>query len=215
MSRDSILHRLRTELSKGPAVQAPPVPEVWPRTKATAAQLADRFAEELKAVHGELVRVASIEQARQKLVELVKQSAWNRVGVMERPLCQEVASVLEPARMMRPCANHGPKEFAPLAASLVGAEFLLADTGSCVIACGTAQERMLCYLPPACVVVARAGQLAEHLPAVWPELAKRCADPQARGELVIVTGPSRTADIEKILILGVHGPKKLVVLLIG
>ena len=43
----------------------------------------------------------------------------------------------------------------------------------------------------------------------------RAADPAVRGELVILTGPSRTADIEKILILGVHGPKRLVVLLVG
>ena len=40
------------------------------------------------------------------------------------------------------------------------------------------------------------------------------ADPAQRGEFVIVTGPSRTADIEKILILGVHGPKRLVVILV-
>ena len=74
---------------------------------------------------------------------------------------------------------------------------------------------MLCYLPPACVVVARLDQLAEHLPAAWSQLAPRLSDPQLRGEYVIVTGPSRTADIEKILILGVHGPKRLVVILVG
>jgi L-lactate dehydrogenase complex protein LldG len=64
------------------------------------------------------------------------------------------------------------------------------------------------------VVVARGEQLVEHLPAAWAEIARRAADPLARGELVLVTGPSRTADIEKILILGVHGPKRLVVLLV-
>ena len=65
------------------------------------------------------------------------------------------------------------------------------------------------------MVIARTDQLAEHLPAAWPAIAPRAADPALRGEFVIVTGPSRTADIEKILILGVHGPKRLVVMLVG
>ena len=72
----------------------------------------------------------------------------------------------------------------------------------------------MCYLPPACVVVARTDQLVEHMPAAWEDIARRTADPARRGEFVLVTGPSRTADIEKILILGVHGPKRLVVLLV-
>ena len=104
---------------------------------------------------------------------------------------------------------------AELSASVIAAEALLADTGSCLIACPTAQDRLLCYLPPACVVIARVEQLAEHLPAAWAEVAARAADPALRGELVIVTGPSRTSDIEKILTLGVHGPKRLVVMLVG
>jgi len=57
--------------------------------------------------------------------------------------------------------------------------------------------------------------LTEHLPAAWPSIAARAAEPTLGGEFLIVTGPSRTADIEKILILGVHGPKRLVVMLVG
>jgi L-lactate dehydrogenase complex protein LldG len=98
---------------------------------------------------------------------------------------------------------------------LVTAECLLADTGTCAIDCPTAAERLMCYLPPACVVVARRESIFEHLPAAWGGLSGRCAAAQARGELVLVTGPSRTSDIEKILILGVHGPMRLVVLVVG
>ena len=106
-----------------------------------------------------------------------------------------------------------PRKIAAFSASVIEADCLLADTGSCLISCPTAQDRLLCYLPPACVVIARVDQLAENLPAVWPSIVARAADPQLSGEFVIVTGPSRTADIEKILILGVHGPKRLVVIL--
>ena len=117
-------------------------------------------------------------------------------------------------RLGRPTigTRHGS---ANLPLGLVAAEYLLADTGTCVVACGTTQERLMCYLPPACVVVAKTDRLVEHLPAAWEEIGPRAADPALRGEFVFITGPSRTADIEKILILGVHGPKRLIVLLVG
>ena len=60
-----------------------------------------------------------------------------------------------------------------------------------------------------------ADRLREHMPAAWADVARRTADPELRGEFVFITGPSRTADIEKILILGAHGPKRLIILLVG
>ena len=39
-------------------------------------------------------------------------------------------------------------------------------------------------------------------------------NPEQRGEIALITGPSRTADIEKILVLGVHGPRRLIVFII-
>ena len=99
-------------------------------------------------------------------------------------------------------------------AGLITADALLADTGSCVVKCATAAERLMCYLPPVCIVAARVDQIAEHLPAAWEPISAVCRAADSRGEIVLITGPSRTADIEKKLILGVHGPKRLVVLIV-
>ena len=214
-SRDTILQRVHNELSKGPQVALPAVPEVWPRENPTPTAMAERFAKELAEVQGEVIRCATIEDARRQLAQLISQAQWTSLGAMDRVMVGDVTADLPPDLVSWAAADWQPQRMAELSASVLEADVLLADTGSCLIACPTAPDRLLCYLPPACVVIGRADQLAEHLPAAWPAIAARAADPALRGEFVIVTGPSRTADIEKILILGVHGPKRLVVILIG
>jgi L-lactate dehydrogenase complex protein LldG len=213
-SRDAILQRVHGELSKYPPVAAPPTPVVWPPTNPTPADMAERFAAELAAVQGEVIRCPTMEEARRRLAELASAAGWTSIGAMDRPLVREAAGGLPASSLNWQMADWPSARMAQLSASVIEPEALLADTGSCVIRCPTAEDRLLCYLPPACVVVARAAQLAEHLPAAWASLAPRVADPAMQGEFVIVTGPSRTADIEKILILGVHGPKRLMVLLV-
>jgi L-lactate dehydrogenase complex protein LldG len=214
-SRDTILQSVRKCLDTGPGVAPPAVPEVWPRENPTPAIMAEQFAKELAAVQGELIRCATFEDARRQLAQLISQAQWTSLGAMDRAMVRDVAADLPPGLVSWAAADWQPQCMAQLSVSVVEADVLLADTGSCLIACVTAPDRLLCYLPPACVVIGRTDQLAEHLPAAWPAIAARAADPALRGEFVIVTGPSRTADIEKILILGVHGPKRLVVILIG
>jgi len=68
-------------------------------------------------------------------------------------------------------------------------------------------------LPPVHVVVATMDQLLTDLDAAVKFVRKRYGD-QLPSTLSVVTGPSRTADIEKILVLGAHGPKRLVVLML-
>jgi len=214
-SRDTILQSVRSEVSKGPQITPPPVPEVWPRENPSPAVMAERFCKELIEVHGEVIRCATMQEARRQLAELVRQAEWTSLGVMDRPLVRDAIADLPPGLASPAAPNSQPKRMAELSASVIEADVLLADTGSSMIACATSEDRLLCYLPPACVVIARVDQLFEHLPAAWPKIAPRVADPAQRGEFVIITGPSRTADIEKILILGVHGPKRYVVILIG
>jgi L-lactate dehydrogenase complex protein LldG len=213
-SRDAILQRVHNELSKYPAVERPAAVVVWPRKNPAPAEMAEQFAAELTNVQGEVIRCATMKDAKQRLTELVSKAGWTSIGAMDRPLVREVTGDLSPSAVNWEMAEWPAQRMAQLAASVIEPEMLLADTGSCLIACPTAQDRLLCYLPPACAVIARTSQLVEHLPAAWATIGPRVADPALKGEFVIVTGPSRTADIEKILILGVHGPKRVVVMLV-
>jgi len=212
--RESVLARIRAALADRPEVAVPAVPEVWPETNPDRPTMLGRFAEELEAVQGELHRCGTMGAARAKLAELVAELKCARLGVVDRPLARELTDGLSAAEVAWIDDGWDKAAIGELEVSLVSSDLLLADTGSCLVECRTAEERMMCYLPPACIVVARAEALREHMPAAWREVAPRAADRELRGEFVLITGPSRTADIEKILILGVHGPKRLIVLVV-
>ncbi len=214
-SRDTVLQAIRSHLSGGAALERPPAPEVWPNATSDPAALALRFDNELQAVQGELIRCRSMDDAALELVKLVDGGSWPAIGAVDGPLCKQVTAQLDKARIAWAGDDMQPAAIADLPAGLIEAECLLADTGSCAVVCRTAAERLMCYLPETCIVVAAVEQLREHLPAAWGEISGRLSAPDFRGEVVVITGPSRTADIEKILILGVHGPKRLVVLLVG
>ncbi|MHC4401538.1 MAG: LutC/YkgG family protein [Planctomycetota bacterium] len=214
-SREKILSRIRAALADDPSPQRPPVPEVWPRENPSTEAMADRFARELEALAGELHRCGSVQEARAQLSDVLGQLGEGTIGAIDHPLVREVTSGLPADRLEWGTSQTDVPSMARWPASVVPADCLLVDTGTCMVACGTSYERMMCYLPPACIVVAAADRMFEHMPAAWEEIARRTANPRLRGEFVFITGPSRTADIEKILILGVHGPKRLVVLLVG
>jgi L-lactate dehydrogenase complex protein LldG len=65
-------------------------------------------------------------------------------------------------------------------------------------------------LPPHHVVLARKEQLLRDLPAAF-ELLKKKYSANYPSMISFITGPSRTGDIERILVLGAHGPKKLTI----
>ncbi len=212
-SREAILSRLRNALADRPDAPLPPVPKVWPCTNPDVKTMTDRFVAELSAVQGECVRCQSIDMAREKLQAMLEELGATTLAAADRPAVEELVGPL--GEMVQwPSDDWTPESMGQLPVSVVSAEYLLADTGTSMVTCETAQQRLLCYIPPVCVVLAKADQLREHLPAAWQEIRTRAAEPDLRGEFVFITGPSRTADIEKILILGVHGPKRLIVLLV-
>lgn len=87
---------------------------------------------------------------------------------------------------------------------------LIAQTGTVVVTSKTAGGRALSVLPPHHVVVARREQLVPDLPAAFA-LMKQKHGANFPSMISFVTGPSRTGDIERILVLGAHGPKRLTI----
>jgi len=87
---------------------------------------------------------------------------------------------------------------------------LIAQTGSVLVTSRSAGGRALSVLPPHHVVIARREQLVADLPAAFALIQHKYA-PEYPSMISFITGPSRTGDIERILVLGAHGPKKLTI----
>jgi L-lactate dehydrogenase complex protein LldG len=213
-SRDRILERVRAGTNNAPEYQRPPTPQVWPETRISQKQLLERFRSELHAVGGESFLCTSMIHGAQKLAELAEEHRWNKIGVADRPLCHALTARLPYHTLLFERSNWDPAEMAGLSVGLVAADAFLADTGSALIRCETKEQRLLCYIPPISIAVVETVQIAENLPSVWRTISDGLGQREGRGEYVIVTGPSRSSDIEKKLVLGVHGPQRVIALLV-
>ena len=194
----------------------PETPEVWPFEGISVDERANRFRINLEAVAGEVVFCNDLAEATDRIAKLLQDTSSRRLAVLDRPLSRVVAERLEDKELTFAPANAAEvsaETLAMLDAAVMSPELLLCDTGSCLFAAPTTFDRLISYITPLSVIVASRSMLRENLPRAWAELKGRLGTAQT-GEFVIVSGPSRTADIEKILILGVHGPKRLVVFLV-
>lgn len=86
------------------------------------------------------------------------------------------------------------------------ADFAIASTGTLAVTSTAWRPSSLTLLPPASLVLVRIDRVVANLAAMLEALGP---DGVAANRLTLITGPSRTADIEKRIVLGVHGPKSL------
>ncbi len=97
-------------------------------------------------------------------------------------------------------------------AGVTECDALVAQTGSVLLTSRSAGGRALSALPPHHIVLARLDQLLPDLPSAMQLLQTRYGPEGYPSFISFITGPSRTGDIERILVLGAHGPKKLTIL---
>lgn len=185
IARDNILQRVRAALRV--EAHQPPAPTSAP-VFAPVSNAEARFLEEFAALKGELIENGENLRGFMTGSPKIATDGSDLVGKM----------VGEPNASVRECDL-----------GVTGCDCLVSQTGSIIVSTHSAGGRALSVLPPVHLVIARRDQIVPDLAAAMALLRKRY-DAHWPSALSVITGPSRTADIEKILVMGAHGPKRLV-----
>ncbi len=164
------------------------------------------FAEQLTAVSGHFVFCEDEIQLLENLIELTDKNKWRKVYCWE-PQAQQLLNKYEYPYYA------GDKDFEAAEVGITLCEALVARNGSIMVSNGNAAGRRLSIYPHNHVVIAYTSQLVLDLKDAFA-LLKQKYDNLLPTMVCNITGPSRTADIEKTLVLGAHGPKELYVFLL-
>lgn len=205
-AREDILGALRGKV-RGDAAHF----GAWP-TSRRYDDLAAQFAEALAAAHGETMREDSLEAALDRLGTLLGELGVRRAVVNDEP---PLDALDLPARwpevdwhIVGRTAGDLRAACAAADVGLSGADAALAETGSIVVGSGPGRSRLATLLPPVHVALVSEARLTTDL-FTWTA-ARQGALPACQ---TVISGPSKTADIEQTLTVGMHGPKRLIVIL--
>jgi L-lactate dehydrogenase complex protein LldG len=206
-AREEILHRLHRTKRSFPSVES------WTHQKRIV-DLVAHFSHALESAKGEVFSVANLDQAWEVLNKVLadleaKQVVFND----EVPLNGENLQIKFPQYQWKKARGEESvlRQMCQRAdVGITGAEFALAETGSIGIASGAHHSRMVSLLPPVHIVLLSKKLLAPDLIS-WEDMRPK----RMPSQIVIISGPSKTADIEQTLVVGAHGPKRLIVIVYG
>jgi L-lactate dehydrogenase complex protein LldG len=225
-ARDEILARIRAGLraaqdelaregehEQHPPTPAHPAPGAEPdRGSGPVA----RFRSVLERVGGAVYLASDEEGLVARLAALVAERGVRTLALSDAPLVRRVAErVRERAPGLVLLDARAPREELLRAdLGLTGAQAGIAETGTLVLVSDDERHRLASLLPPVHVAVLERGDLLPDLDHALARVFRGDVARLARC-VTFVTGPSRTADIELQLVVGVHGPRELHVLILG
>jgi L-lactate dehydrogenase complex protein LldG len=180
----------------------------------SAAESRRILGENLGRLKAELHAVADTAAAAAFLGALARDRGWKRVALHGDPLVAAASRELACDTYRVDAGPFDKNALEGCDAGITSCEALIAQTGSVLVSSATCGGRALSVLPHVHVVVATADQVVPTLADALDAARGRHAG-RLPSMLSFITGPSRTGDIERILVLGAHGPKELFVLLVG
>ena len=211
MSRDNILHRIRTALgrSAGQEVADPPPVRIRIPDVDMEKRISTMF-ERIEALAGKTHRAATPADARAFVAAAIEGKSavasnapfLTDCGIATLAGVRSGVTDREELRALCAAADVG----------ITSADYALADTGSLVMIASPREARLVSLLPPAHIAVVPRERILTGLDELFSILPNPA---ETTSSMVLITGPSRTADIEQILVRGVHGPGQITVVVVG
>jgi L-lactate dehydrogenase complex protein LldG len=198
------------------------------RLRTQRAALVARLQDDLRAVGGQVVRVASVAEATAYVTQLAREYEATLVVRWEDALLEllEVDAALQAQGVDVSMASPPLEDAAALAnqrqnlrellaradIGLSGADYAIAETGTLALSALPGQMRGVSLLPPVHVAVVRPSQIVASMAdclAMLQDEWREDLQERLTSCVSFITGPSRTGDIELSLTVGVHGPGEL------
>ncbi|MGA8034464.1 MAG: lactate utilization protein [Candidatus Acidiferrales bacterium] len=208
-SREAVLRRIRAALKTPAKVQDSPghvhagPGDIFP----PIGDPLERFRMECVGNKTELLVTSNFEASVAATNSILLELGAAEIFMQDAPELRRAASQFGSSKEIQWSSASGPRESASVSITL--AELLVAQTGSVLISSGCG-GRGASVAAPVHIVLASLNQL---VPDLETAMAQAVPTVEKNSYACLITGSSRTADIEKILVMGAHGPKRLIVIL--
>ena len=210
MQRDHMLQDVRRALGRHAGQAVPPPPPVrLVIPQVPVSQRIEMMLERVAALAGKTLHAHSLPEAREYVASVIEGKTavtsnapiLRDCGITDLPGVRSGISNREELRALCATADFG----------ISSADYGLSDTGSLVMISSHQEARLVSLLPPAHIAVVPASKLLTGLDELYTILPQPA---EQTSSMVLITGPSRTADIEQILVRGVHGPGQIHVVVV-
>jgi L-lactate dehydrogenase complex protein LldG len=204
-SKENILKRIRQALTQETSVPFPNREVSDPVVHPLKQEIEVEFAERFTSLEGKFIYCINRQELAFQLGSLIRKMDWEKVYCVEEKLQDLIIPVIGD-RLYN-------EDLSRADVSITGCESLVARTGSIVLSSAQTEGRTASVYAPIHVCIAFTSQVVYDIGDAFQRIRQESGD-RFPSVVSFATGPSRTADIEKTLVVGVHGPKAVYLLLV-
>jgi L-lactate dehydrogenase complex protein LldG len=204
-AKENILKKIRKALTNSTPIPFPQSEGSSSVYQPSQQDLGLEFAERFTRLQGKFVFCENYKELGAQLNQVVATNKWDKIYCKEEGLRKTLAD--------NQFNNYTHSDLASCDTAITTCEWLVARTGSIVLSAAQESGRTVSVYAPVHICIAHTSQLVYDVKDALANAREKYSG-NLPSLITFATGPSRTADIEKMLVVGVHGPKEVYVFLV-